>query len=307
MVKLEGESDWVPAGIKNDGTLCIARDSFLVQEIFTILTLKDDDGTHFTYANEKGERRHLPFTKDGYFVFELEKGSYLLKRNYLEVFIDNILRRDVASGALTELTEKRFSLNESLETGQKIYVRYLDTLRIGNPYPRMFLNNQEPSEAEEGDFWLNQNLNESDSEGDSEPEEDNEIHVSWDNIDDKPDSLKGYGIRDNFSRIGHLHHWADIVDAPDSMAANGGNADTVGNCMPGTGPNNVLKLDADGKFPATALPDNYLTSTNSMFVQTGTPKTPQNGAIWFDTTAGKECIKAFVNGKWITFGAVWKE
>ena len=38
-VKLEGQSDWVPAGIKNDGTLCIAKDTRLISEVFTITNM----------------------------------------------------------------------------------------------------------------------------------------------------------------------------------------------------------------------------------------------------------------------------
>ena len=37
-VKLEGESDWVPAHVKNDGTLCIAKDA----RIITIARSYDD-------------------------------------------------------------------------------------------------------------------------------------------------------------------------------------------------------------------------------------------------------------------------
>ena len=43
-VKIKGESDWVPAGIKNDGTLSIAKDTFIIEEIFTIKTLSDGNG-----------------------------------------------------------------------------------------------------------------------------------------------------------------------------------------------------------------------------------------------------------------------
>ena len=43
-VKIEGESDWVPAGLKNDGTLCIAKDTKLVTEIYTIVNPDEGNG-----------------------------------------------------------------------------------------------------------------------------------------------------------------------------------------------------------------------------------------------------------------------
>ena len=43
-VKIEGESDWVPAGLKNDGTLCIAKDTKLVTEIYTIINPDEGNG-----------------------------------------------------------------------------------------------------------------------------------------------------------------------------------------------------------------------------------------------------------------------
>ena len=73
-VKLEGESDWVPAHVKNDGTLCIAKDTMLVTEVFTIINSDEGNG-YFSCKNDNGDIRHYEFTTDGY-VFVLEKGTY---------------------------------------------------------------------------------------------------------------------------------------------------------------------------------------------------------------------------------------
>ena len=43
-VKLTGETAWVPAGIKNDGTICIAKDSKINIEKFKVLTANNGDG-----------------------------------------------------------------------------------------------------------------------------------------------------------------------------------------------------------------------------------------------------------------------
>ena len=71
-IKLEGESDWVPFGIKNDGTICIAKDTKLVTEVYTIKDPDEGDG-HFSCINIDGDIRHYTLTEDGY-IFELEKG-----------------------------------------------------------------------------------------------------------------------------------------------------------------------------------------------------------------------------------------
>ena len=62
-VKIEGESDWVPAGLKNDGTLCIAKDTKLVTEIYTIVNPDEGDG-HFSCTDGDGNTRHFPLTNE---------------------------------------------------------------------------------------------------------------------------------------------------------------------------------------------------------------------------------------------------
>lgn len=58
-VKLEGESDWVPAGIKNDGTINIAKDNITKIESFTIeQETVPDNKEEFIYTNSEGKRRH---------------------------------------------------------------------------------------------------------------------------------------------------------------------------------------------------------------------------------------------------------
>ena len=306
-VKLEGESDWVPAHVKNDGTLCIAKDARIITEIFKVVSINDGDG-NFTYENEKGERRHMPLASDGGFVFELEAGTYVLGRNCLEVYIDNILKRSLSTGGITEVNERRFIVNDSLVNGQAIYVKYISSFKIGNPYPRVFLEKKQPVNGEEGDFWLDQNFDESTDANSKEAEK---VHnIDWSEIDGKPgsfeDFLKSIDARDNFSRVGHLHHWLDIVDRPSSLPANGGNAKTVNGCSVGTNPGDILKLDSKGKLPTYCLPDNYLTDSRAIFIQASHPAAPRQNSIWFDVTPNRECIKVFVGNKWVIFGSVWK-
>ena len=137
-VKIEGESDWVPAGLKNDGTLCIAKDTKLVTEIYTIVNPDEGNG-NFSCKDGDGNTRHFPLTNEGYHVFYLEKGSYQMRRNQISVMIDDCLYRSQSSGGLTELSETKIILNEKLVTGQEITITYSNVLRIGNPYPRISL------------------------------------------------------------------------------------------------------------------------------------------------------------------------
>ena len=251
-VKIEGESDWVPAGLKNDGTLCIAKDTKLVTEIYTIVNPDEGNG-NFSCKDGDGNTRHFPLTDEGYPVFYLEEGSYQMLRNQISLMIDDCLYRSVASGDLTELGETRIQLNEQLKAGQKVTITYSNVVRIGNPYPRIFINDNEPDVAEIGDFWIDCNDNIGD---DPNYEEDPyyDRHVDWSNVDGKPTTLAGYGIRDDVAAKEHKHSINDITDFPLTMRANGGNADTVGNKSVGTGIGNIPTIGSDGKLDQNIVP-----------------------------------------------------
>lgn len=152
-VEYSEQSDWVPAGIKNDGTLCIAKDGMIVKESFTIYKTNDGSG-NLVYANKRGEYRHLPLGANGEYVFELESGSYIKGRNHLEIVIDDRLHRSAHNGGVIELTEKRFAIPEALKVGQKVEATYIRIARIGYPYPRIFMDKDRPPDSEKGDIWL---------------------------------------------------------------------------------------------------------------------------------------------------------
>ncbi len=210
MVKLEGESDWVPAGLKNDGTLCISKDTITVVEVFTIVNTDDGDG-NFTYANKRGEYRHKPILNDGSFVFEVEEGSFQRYRNHLEVIIDDTLHRSTESGDVVELNDRRFALHETLHVDQEITVKYYKQFRIGQPYPRIFIGDDDPSEAEIGDLHIDTNY----SLGLIDPD------------DPVSDINNVENLRNTFSQIGHEHTVSDITDFPASLPAAGGVADAA--------------------------------------------------------------------------------
>lgn len=155
-VKVRGQSGWIPTNIKNDGTVSIAKDNIIIEETFTIKSLKDAEG-NFVYVNSDGHERHMPVLENGAYVFELERGSYLTGRNLIEVYIDDLLHRTATSGGLQELSEKRFAIYDKLEEGQEITARYSRIVRIGSPYPRIFTDDTEPEAAEIGDIWIDFN------------------------------------------------------------------------------------------------------------------------------------------------------
>ena len=258
-VKIEGESDWVPAGIKNDGTLVIAKDGKVNIENFTIKEV-DHSRKTFSYTLESGDVRHSTIDDKYGFVFNLEAGSYQIDRNQVEVIIDDILIRSKTSGGLFEISENKIGIKDTLVKDQEITVKYNCALRIGNPYPRFFLNSNEPDAklAEIGDFWLDYDATMEQELGLSETEPNpDEVsrRVNWNDIIGRPDTLYGMGIKDKVSYEGHTHKKTDITDFPTSMRANGGNADTVNwftanNNQPGT----LAILDSNGKIPLSTLP-----------------------------------------------------
>jgi hypothetical protein len=155
-IKIQGEGGWIPAGLTYDGNLTIAKDARIVYEVFRIVRSDNGDGT-FTYAKEDGEQRTKPLTADGKQAFELEKGSYIVKRNKIEAIINDTLHRSATAGGLTEIDETRISLDEKLVDGTKVTLKYFLKVNIGNPYPRFFINAEEPNTADYGDFWLDLN------------------------------------------------------------------------------------------------------------------------------------------------------
>ncbi|MED1125366.1 hypothetical protein [Bacillus atrophaeus] len=155
-IKIKGEGSWIPAGLTYDGNLTIAKDARVVYEVFKIVRANNGDGT-FTYSNEAGEHRTKPLTKDGKQVFELEKGSYIVKRNKIEAYINDTLHRSATSGGLTEVDETRIALTDNVANDTKVTFKYFLKFNIGNPYPRFFINPEEPETADYGDFWLDIN------------------------------------------------------------------------------------------------------------------------------------------------------
>ena len=301
-VKLKGQTTWSPTGLKDDGTLVISKDTQYNIEVFTV-TKTDNGNGNFVYTNAKGEQRYKPVLDNGNkFTFELEDGTYMPGRNHLEVTIDDVLVRTVMSGGIEEINESRFAVCEPLEVGQEISVRYVKWTKIGNPYPRIFLNKEEP-DAENGDIWIDPEGSLDDDTFLEDLELDKEIKVPWDRITGTPTTLAGYGLDDKVSMVGHVHRTLDITDFPKSLPANGGDADTIAGREVGDNPGNIPFLDGTGKLDTEFLQDNYLVDSGAVYIQETRPATTKNNTIWICTDSGNTHIEVYYNGNWISINA----
>lgn len=309
-VKIEGESDWVPAGLKNDGTLCIAKDTKLVTEIYTIVNPDEGNG-NFSCTDGDGNTRHFPLTNEGYPVFYLEKGSYQMRRNQISVMIDDCLYRSQSSGGLTELSETKIILNEKLVTGQEITIIYSNVVRIGNPYPRIFINDNAPDNAEVGDLWIDTNatLKENDYLGEGRGELEPSKRLPWDRIDSKPTNLSEYLLYDEVKSMIDTHR-VDISMIDNFPAfPTKIDASSLAGKYPGTNAGDLLVLGSDGKIPMNLLPTVIQNTQNMVNVHIGAtaPTSPKNKqTVWFCTDPSDLTIKVYDNNKWISMGAVWQ-
>lgn len=257
-VKLKGASDWVPAGLKNDGTISIAKDTIMHEETFTIVEINLDKNKHIdniVYELKNKDRRHTDYDKRYGFVFNLEEGRYPLGRACIEVMVDDLLRRTEQSGGLKELSETSFALDDDLEVGSEITARYYSVVRIGNPYPRVFESTDEPAEAEAGDLWIDYTADPEDIKVEGFLQS-REKKVSWNDIVDKPTTLGGYGIKeDKYALADHKHTVKDIIGTIGGLnGTNGGNAETVNYYKADQNkPNTLCILDAQGKIPGNML------------------------------------------------------
>lgn len=268
--KLEGQTDWVPANVKNDNTVCILKDSSIISETFTIKSI-DVAANTFVYETDLGQRRTGKIDANGYFIFTLDKGSYIPNRNHLNIMLDGVLSRSSVNGDITEMDDKRFSIHDDflginsggIQKGlnRALTVTYINWIRIGNPYPRIFMKNDMPAEAEVGDIWLDLDGDVGDNDILDDITASANYRLDWNNISNRPSTIDGYGITDA-SRVNHVHAVKDITDfattsTPVMNANKAKNSDALQGKTIGTGANQIPSLDGDGKIPTSVLPANY--------------------------------------------------
>lgn len=262
-VKCKGNSDWIPAGIKNDGTISIAKDTILHEETFIIKEIKRNEknqATELIYEDMAKHLRHTQYDTEYGYVFELEDGHYPVGRNCLEVTIDDVLRRTPQSGGVKEIDETHFAMNEELEVDQEITAHYYGVVRVGNPYPRFFESDTKPPEAEVGDFWIDYSADPLNKMTDAISET-STIH--WDQILNKPTTLAGYGITDTVAYDGHKHTVQDVIGLEAAIKQSGGNAATVNYYEANANkPDTLCILDSNGQVPSANLASHKHTWTD---------------------------------------------
>ena len=203
-----------------------------------------DDST-FTYQDvtEPGKiisgKRSV--TSDGYgknigYTFTLTHGEYMEDRNLLAVSVvrnqgtenETTILCDVVNGSLIEDDFNRFTIvNKNIQSGDQIIARYFRIVRIGNPYPRIFLTDRKPDtlpsgiqKSEHGDIWIDfaQTVDQTSNAWLAErsdmlgwnnffTEDENgykqmpNLRVEWGNIDHKPLSIKDLGMEEEVRRL----------------------------------------------------------------------------------------------------------
>jgi len=328
MQKLKGASDWLPAGIKNDGTINIVKDAVVTEELYTIVELPhwvdnrkndpemiphyitDKKGmATFTYLNSAGNRREGKIIDGGKtLIFNLENGTYMMGRHHLKVTLDDLLVYTAKSGDIKEISPSAFGIVDRLYPGQKISIEYLQHKRYGNPFPRWYLTDDRPEEAEMGDFWLD-----ADETVETSDEliaiGDYESKISWDRVIGKPSTLAGYGIKDRVSTKGHHHNISEIDDFPLWLLNDNNSIDasTLRGHAPGTHAGNVLVLDSSGKIPGEVVSaHNHVMSDLKCFhVGVNPPDAVSPNMVWFCTAAGQSSVRVNVGGRWLILGGAW--
>ena len=299
-VKLEGESTWVPAGIKNDGTICIAKDTKIVAESFTIASINKQT-KKFTYTIDGTDsKRESYINNDKEFVFEVQEDSFMPHRNLLTVTVDDCLTRTEANGGIKELDSTHFSMPEDLKVGMKITAEYHAVVRIGNPYPRVFMHADEPSGAEIGDIWIDTDGTLADDDF-LVKDTDSNKKVSWSRVIGAPTTLKGFGldteVQNMINRAKIDYNNIKNIPAPKPV-----DAATLCGHKPGTKANEILLIPTDGKIPYDLLPDKIKYENLPKFVIGGsTPSSPENNkTVWFCTASGNTGVRVYTGNKWVT-------
>ena len=159
-IKLRDETDWVPAGVDNK-TLVISRDTALEEMLITIVDNDLGNGT-FKYSvlygnNTTAQNRTKEKPDSTTYVFEFENGLCFPGRHH--VFVTHMRSNtttelSISTGTIEEVDGTRFKIKRALNNGDKLLVRYIKWFKIGNPYPRFFIQPDTPTAAQNGDFWV---------------------------------------------------------------------------------------------------------------------------------------------------------
>lgn len=145
---------WIALKLPYNETIIVEESSRFITE--QIIYNSYDEVEGILYYTINGNPKKSKLTRQDNFIFELDKGSYTIGVNQIKVLINNTIECTSSTNTLKELDETHFILNPvMLEPGCEIDVYYIERYNIGNPIPRIYNQETEPTNPEPGDMWIN--------------------------------------------------------------------------------------------------------------------------------------------------------
>lgn len=153
-IKLTGESDWVPMGIRKDGTEKLVKDAVINVEYYTIVKFELEHNRF--YYHDREEITRIGKIINGKVQFKVGSGLYLPGTNQLEVLINDSVHRNTIDGGLEEINMKYFQIDaDDIRLGSTVTVRYINYERLSELYPFIYTQEQVPWFFEDKDLWIN--------------------------------------------------------------------------------------------------------------------------------------------------------
>lgn len=153
-IKLIGESDWVPMGIRKDGTEKLVKDAIINIEYYTIVKFELEHNRF--YYHDREEITRIGKLINGKAQFKVGSGLYLPGTNQLEVLINDSVHRNIIDGGLEEINMKYFQIDaDDIRLGSTVTVRYINYERLSELYPFIYTQEQVPWFFEDKDLWIN--------------------------------------------------------------------------------------------------------------------------------------------------------
>ena len=145
---------WVALKLPASESLIVEESSRMVCEKIIFIDYDRIEGK--LYYSINGVYKESKLTRQDNFVFELDKGEYIPGNHHIKALINNAIECSPATKTLKELDSTHFVLNSTqLEQGCEIDVYYIERYHVGNPIPRFYNQEEEPTNPEPGDFWIN--------------------------------------------------------------------------------------------------------------------------------------------------------
>ena len=153
-IKLIGESDWVPMGIRKDGTDKLVKNAVINVEYY-VITKIEKEKNQFNYVDSYGITRTGKLA-NGKVQFKVGSGLYLPGTNQLEILINDVIRCSASDNSLQELNMKYFQIDEdNIRVDSSVTVRYINYERLSELYPLIYTQDEAPWFFEDKDIWIN--------------------------------------------------------------------------------------------------------------------------------------------------------